>query len=92
MRKYYIGKETLKVLEDSDIELKYFILETEKVINNKKIRDYGIEIEKQDNTRTEKSRVSSITTDQTRIDYIVKTLMKNGVTPIHLYDVIEDIL
>ena len=54
--------------------------------------EYGIEIEKQDKVRTEKSQIKDITTDHTRIDYIVKSLMKNGVTPIHLHDVIEDML
>ena len=43
-------------------------------------------------TRIEKSQVNDITTDQARIDFIVKTLMRNNVTPVHLYDVIVDML
>ena len=54
--------------------------------------EYGVEIEKKDHFRVEKSQIKDITTDQTRIDSIVKSLMKNNVTPIHLHDVIEDML
>ena len=92
MKKYYIGKETLKVLESTNVELKYYILETEHEDGDAKFIEYGIEIEKKDATRIEKSQISNITTNHTRIDFIVKTLMKNSVTPIHLHDVIVDML
>ena len=92
MKKYYIGKETLKILESTDLELSYYILENEHEIDNIKFTEYGIEIEKKDANRIEKSQVVNITTNQTRIDFIVKTLMKNNVTPVHLHDVIEDML
>lgn len=78
--------------EQSSFELKYYILEEVVEIASKKYVEYGVEIEKQDNRRIEKSQVKDITTDQTRIDIIVKSLMRNGVTPIHLHDVIEDML
>ena len=86
MKRNYIGKETL------DFELKYYILEEEVELESSKHIGYGIEIEKQDNTRVEKSQIKDITTDQTKIYYIIKLLMKNSVTPIHLHDVIEDML
>lgn len=92
MKKYYIGKETLDALEDTHIELKYYVLETEREFDNTMLKEYGVEIEKQDSNRIEKSQVSNITTNQTRIDFIVKTLMKNNVTPVHLHDVIVDML
>lgn len=92
MKRSYIGKGTLEILDSSFIELNYYILEEEIEEKSNKYVEYGIEIEKKDNSRTEKSQVMDITTDQTRIDYIVRSLMKNSVTPIHLHDVIEDML
>ena len=96
MKRSYIGKETLAVFEQSCVTLKYYILETEceEDVENgcEEHIGYGVEIEKQDSARVEKSQVKDITTDQTRIDNIVKSLMKNSVTPIHLHDVIADML
>lgn len=92
MKRSYIGKETLVIHEKSSFELKYYILEEEVELESSKHIGYGIEIEKQDNTRIEKSQIKDITTDHTRIDIIVKSLMRNSVTPIHLHDVIEDML
>ena len=92
MKKYYIGNETLYVLDGTQVELKYYILESEHEIDSIMVKEYGIEIEKQDTARIEKSQVVNITTNQTRIDFIVKTLMKNNVTPVHLRDVIVDML
>ena len=89
MIRNYIGKETLEI---PSIELKYYILEEVVELGSSKLVDYGIEIEKQDSARIEKSQVKDITTDQTRIDNIVKSLMRNSVTPVHLHDVIEDML
>ena len=92
MKRSYIGKETLEIHEKSSFVLKYYILE--EVVENESSKhvEYGVEIEKQDSSRIEKSQIKDITTDQTRIDYIVKSLMRNSVTPIHLHDVIEDML
>ena len=87
-----MGKGALEILENLHIELKYYILENEIEKDCIKFVEYGVEIEKQDNSNFESSRVTDITTDQTRIDFIVKSLMKNGVTPVHLRDVIMDIL
>lgn len=92
MKRSYIGKETLVIHEKSSFDLKYYILEEEVELESSKHIGYGIEIEKQESSRIEKSQIKDITTDQTRIDYIVKSLMKNSVTPIHLHDVIEEML
>lgn len=92
MKRKYIGKGTLEILENLYVELKYYILENEIEKDSVKFIEYGIEIEKQDNSRFESSQVLDITTSHTRIDFIVKSLMKNGVTPVHLSDVIEDML
>ena len=86
MKKFFIGKETVTC--ENKFELKYYVLENKK----KDYTEYGIEIEKTDNFNIEVNQVTDITTDQTRIDYIVKSLMQNSVTPIHLHDVIEDML
>ena len=92
MKKYCIGKATFETLEKASIELKYYVLENELEDNDKKFKEYGIEIEKNDFSKVERSQVANITTNQTRIDDIVKTLMKNSVTPVHLHDVIVDML
>lgn len=91
MKKIYVGKEFLDVLENT-LELKYYILETEYKVDNMNIKEYGIEIEKYSYSKIERIQVPNVTTDQTRIDFIVKILMKNSVTPVHLHDVIGDML
>ncbi len=88
MKRYYIGKETLNAIECETFELMYYILENE--VDN--FLEYGVEIQKKTSSRIEKSQVPDITTDQTRIDFIVKTLMQNNVTPVHLHDIITDML
>ena len=93
MKRYYVGKEVLDLVDFKVFELNYYILEDKTYDeNNVCVSKYGIEIEKKEKTRIEKSRVNDITTDQVKIDFIVKTLMKNNVTPVHLYDVIVDML
>ena len=93
MKRYYVGKEALDLVDSESFELKYYVLEDEIYDkNNVCVSRYGIEIEKKENTRIEKSQVNDITTDQAKIDFIVKILMKNDVTPVHLYDVIVDML
>ncbi len=90
MKRYYIGKETLEAFESGSFELIYYVLENEGEHNN--FSEYGVEIQKKTSSRIEKSQVPDITTDQTRIDFIVKTLMKNNVTPVHLHDIITEML
>lgn len=92
MKRYYVGKEALDLVDSEGFELNYYILEDEVDEEDMRFSKYGIEIEKKEKTRIEKSQVNDITTDQARIDFIVKTLMKNNVTPVHLYDVIVDML
>ena len=87
------GTETLKTLDSSSImKLRYYILEDEIMVDGKSLIEYGVEIEKLENQGIEKSQIASITTDQSRIDFIIKTLKKNSVTPVHLHDVIVDML
>lgn len=92
MKRYYIGKETLNAIECETFELMYYILENEVEYENNNFLEYGVEIQKRTSSRIEKSQVPDITTDQTRIDFIVKTLMQNNVTPVHLHDIITDML
>lgn len=92
MKRYYIGKETLNAIESETFELMYYILENEVEYENNNFLEYGVEVQKKTSSRIEKSQVPDITTDQTRIDFIVKTLMQNNVTPVHLHDIITDML
>ena len=78
------------VCDDEPAKLIYYILEKEN--EEESFKEYGVEIEKLEKFRTEKSRVLDITTDKTKIELIIKLLMKNAVTPVHLHDVIEDLI
>ena len=92
MKKYYIGKEILSTSNIANAELNYYVLEDEKDDEKLKIMEYGIEIEKRENARIEKSQIKDITTEYSKVECVVKILMANSVTPVHLHDVIMDML
>ena len=85
MKKFFIGKETVAC---NNFELNYYILSNEK----KTYTEYGIEVEKIDNYNIERSQVTDVTTSKTAIEDIAKSLMRNTVTPMHLHDIIIDML
>lgn len=78
------------VCDDEPAKLIYYILEKEN--EEESFKEYGVEIEKLEKFRTEKSRVLDITTDKTKINLIINLLMRNAVTPVHLHDIIEDLI
>ena len=91
MKRYYFGDEVLDlVCGDEQAKLIYYILENENDIGS--FKEYGVEIQKVEKYRTEKSRVLDITTDESRINFIINLLMRNAVTPVHLHDIIEDLI
>ena len=59
---------------------------------NIKINTYGIEIESFNQVFSEVSKVEDITTNRDEINSIVKLLQENAVTPIHLSEIIEDLI
>lgn len=88
MSKQQIGEE----IEVEDFSLTYFITKTEIVFEGEKHSTYGIEIIKQSLSQIEKAKVEDVTTDKVKIERIVNCIKENIVTPIHLYEVIENFL
>ncbi|MBQ8299244.1 MAG: hypothetical protein IJX99_05185 [Clostridia bacterium] len=94
MEKTYIGGEKIALSEKENLELKYYILAQNKfcVEMNRKIITYGIEIESFNQVFSEVNKIEDITTSIDKINSIGKLLKENAVTPIHLNDVIEDLI
>lgn len=94
MRKKFIGEKVLVLSENSFMNLKYFILTETKIFEemNEKHICYGIEIESKRDNEVESKQALDITIDEDKIANICYILMKNKVTPIHLVDVISDLL
>lgn len=94
MARFYIGGEDVNATDSRILKLKYYILKDELFYEefNKSIVTYGIEIEKIENEAIESSCVSNITCDSSKINEIGYVLRKNQVLPVHLRDVILDIL
>ncbi len=94
MNRLLIGEEYLALENKRIALLKYFILEQSKAIekNENEITTYGFEIEEWNGNNVEKSFVNDVTTEK---DYALKVtdcLMKNKVMPVHLKDVLVDLL
>lgn len=94
MTRFYIGRKDLEISDSRIVELKYYILEQKKFYEdlNEELIAYGIEIEKIDNAITEVNRVEDVTCDDAKIKSLAHMLKENKVLPIHLNDVILDIL
>jgi hypothetical protein len=99
MDKQYCGYELLKGESGNKIELQYYILKQSQLyleICEVKIA-YGIEIVKNEflenkDVSTEENSIEDITTNMYKIKDIIKTLKDNQVMPIHLKDVIENMI
>lgn len=93
MKKLY-GTSMLKY-EDTEEILEYYILNhglNEKIfdVENSKLEMYGIEVVKKGKDFEEKSFVSDLTVDKKYAENILDAIIKNVVTPVHLYDVLEN--
>lgn len=73
------------------IKIDYYLIIDNKVYFNDIIprKTYGIEIIENDN---EKEIVNDISTDEDFITNIIEKLKTNAVLPVHLFDIIEDLL
>ena len=94
MDKFFIGEEHLTLENKRVVELKYYVLKQEKFVEEtgeNKIT-YGIEVEKCSKPKTEKEIVLDVTTKEENIMRITNCLKENKITPIHLKDVIVDML
>lgn len=85
----FVGKENLE-----DWELRYYILKEVKFYEEWKEEkmSYGIEIEKVKLDEVEKNSVEDITCNENTIKKMMNIIVKNQVLPVHLKDVVEDMI
>ena len=91
MQKELYGTSILKY-ENKEETLEYYILNNNDEVEENKIGIYGIEIIKRNDSKEEKSFVSDLTVNKEFAEEIAKTIKENIVTPVHLYDVLENFL
>lgn len=94
MTKFCNGEERIIGVDGQTVELKYYILKQEMFYEDlsKEITAYGIEIEKTENAIVETSRLEDITCNKEEIDLITRVLKENKVLPVHLQDVVLDMI
>lgn len=94
MDKFFIGEEYLALENKRIVELKYFLLEQSKINEEtgENTITYGIEVEKWNGKKLEKDFVNDITTEMEFAISITDSLKKNKIMPVHLKDVIVDML
>ena len=91
MVKELYGTSMIKY-ENKEETLEYYILNNSDEINKNKMGIYGIQIIKKNATSEEMSFVSDLTVNKSFAEEIIKKIKDNVVTPIHLYDVLENFL
>ena len=91
MLKELYGTSMIKY-ENKEETLEYYILNNGDEINLNKIGLYGMEIVKKGKTSEERSFVSDLTINKNLAEEIMRKLKDNVVTPVHLYDVLENFL
>ncbi len=94
MNRLLIGEEYLALENKRVALLKYFVLEQSKVFDetNDEMITYGLEIEKWNGSSVEKDFVHDVTTEKEYALRILDSLRRNKITPIHLKDVLIDML
>ena len=94
MTRFCQGEEHIIGMNGQTVELKYYILKQEMFCEDlsKEIIAYGIEIEKTENAIIEKSRLEDITCNKEKIDLITRILKENKVLPVHLQDIVLDMI
>ena len=94
MIKLLMGEERLELENEEVASLKYFVLEEAKFVEEtgETVKTYGISVEKWKNESRESSFVSDITTQKEDIMRITNSLKENKITPVHLRDIIIDML
>jgi len=85
------GTSILKY-ENNEETLEYYMLNNNDESNEKKIGIYGIEIVKKNKKSEEKSFIQDLTVNKEFAEEILQKVKDNMVTPVHLYDVIENFL
>ncbi|MBO5179035.1 MAG: hypothetical protein J6B87_01635 [Clostridia bacterium] len=85
-------QQTEENVKMDDFKLLYSLTEAEIELEGEKYITYGIEVEKQSLKQNEKSTINNISMNKARVKEIMKILERNEVTPVHLYDVMENFL
>ena len=91
MFKEFFGSEKLEILDGNIIDINYYLTK-ENVYFEELCRfeiTYGIQIEIKDK---EIELVRNITSDREKIYRILEIMKRNKVLPVHLHDVVEDLL
>ncbi len=91
MTKELYGKSLLQYDGREEV-LEYYLLSSEAEISEKKINIYGIEVIKRNIDSLEKSTIADITIRKDFAINIIDKIKENTVTPVHLYDVVENFL
>lgn len=91
MQKYFVGATNVIVNGEESIKLKYYLIKEMKEFEETKraITTYGVEIDK---NNIEREMIKDISVNESEVNKVINMLISNQVTPIHLYDVIEDFL
>lgn len=85
-------QQTEEDVKMDDFKLSYSLTEAVIELEGEKYITYGIEIEKRSLSQVEKSKVENITIDRNKAEEILEIIKNNEVTPVHLYDVMENFL
>ena len=95
MKKCFIGSTSVIVDDGENMDLKYYLIKEEKTFEdtNDPITTYGVEIDK---NNIEREIIRDVSVNEAKVNKVISTLIStlisNQVTPIHLYDVIENFL
>lgn len=91
MQKYFVGATSVIVDGKENIDLKYYLIKEEKTFEdiNNTVTTYGVEIDK---NNIEREMIRDVSVNEAKVNKVISTLINNQVTPIHLYDVIENFL
>lgn len=91
MQKCFVGATSVIVDGGENMDLKYYLIKEEKTFEdiNDPITTYGVEIDK---NNIEREMIRDVSVNEAEVNKVINTLINNQVTPIHLYDVIENFL
>lgn len=87
MMETIIASQTLTDEEGNQHSFEYCCITRKTMYDETEVTEYGIGITQD---RGESIRIPGITSDRTRFEELANLLIRNGVTPISLPDVLED--
>ena len=90
MRRHQVGECLVKAESEEVFRLEYFVIENNELLKNK--TTYVIEIIKTGAENIEKNKIEDITTIEDKIKSISEKLITYKVFPVHLQDVVENLI